>query len=161
GYSDEEKEQIARRYLIPRQLTHVGLKPEQLTITDAALARLIRRYTREAGLRQLERVLGRLARKTAVRFARGQNDPGTIHPEDLPDLLGPERFHMEQARKELPPGVATGLAWTETGGEVLYIEATLLPHGRRLRLTGQLGDVMRESAKAAQSYIWAHASQLG
>jgi ATP-dependent Lon protease len=161
GYSDEEKEQIARRYLILRQLAGVGLNAEQLSITDEALRRIIRRWTREAGLRQLERVLGRLARKAAVRFARGETQPITMKPEDLPDLLGPERFHLEHARQQLPPGVATGLAWTEAGGEVLYIEATLLPHGRRLRLTGQLGNVMRESAKAAQSYVWSHAEQLG
>jgi len=85
----------------------------------------------------------------------------TVHPEDLPDLLGPERFHPEQLRKELPPGVAPGLAWTETGGEVLYVEATLLPDGKGLTLTGQLGEVMQESAKAAQSYIWAHADEFG
>jgi ATP-dependent Lon protease len=161
GYSDEEKEQIAQRYLIPRQLSNVGLKPEQLTITDEALRRIIRRYTREAGLRQLERMLGRLARKVALRFARGHTENVTIVPEDLADLLGPERFRHELARRQLPPGVSTGLAWTEAGGEVLYIEATLLPHGRGLRLTGQLGNVMRESAKAAQSYVWSHAEQLG
>ena len=85
----------------------------------------------------------------------------TVRPEDLGDLLGPERFFLERARKQLPPGVATGLAWTESGGEVLYVEASLLPNGRRLRLTGQLGDVMRESAKAAQSYVWSHAETLG
>jgi ATP-dependent Lon protease len=161
GYSEEEKVEIARRYLIPRQLAQTGLKAEQLTIPDATVQRVVSGYTREAGVRQLERALGRLARKAAVRFARGQTEPVTIRPEDLPDLLGPEHFVPEQARRQLPPGVATGLAWTEAGGEVLYVEASLLPGGRGLRLTGQLGEVMRESARAAQSYVWAHAGQLG
>jgi ATP-dependent Lon protease len=161
GYSAEEKLQIARRYLVPRQITQTGLKAEQLAIPDETVRRVITRYTREAGVRQLERALGRLARKVAVRFAEGKTEPVTVRPQDLPELLGPERFLPEEARKDLPPGVATGLAWTETGGEVLYIEATLLPGGRGLRLTGQLGDVMRESARAAQSYVWAHARDLG
>jgi ATP-dependent Lon protease len=161
GYSAEEKLEIARRYLIPRQVAQTGLKPEQLTIPDETVQRVIRRYTREAGVRQLERALGRLARKAAVRFAEGHTEPVTVRPEDLPELLGPERFFLEQARKQLPPGVATGLAWTEAGGEVLYVEASLLPGGHGLRLTGQLGDVMRESARAAQSYVWAHARELG
>lgn len=161
GYSEEEKVEIARRYLVPRQLSQTGLTADQLTIPDDALKQIVARYTREAGVRQLEQALGRLARKVAVRFAKQQAQPVTIQPQDLAELLGPERFFLDRARSQLPPGVATGLAWTETGGEVLYIEATLLPHGRRMRLTGQLGDVMKESAKAAQSYIWSHAPQLG
>ncbi len=112
-------------------------------------------------MRELERALGRLARKAAVRFATGEKQAVTVRPEDLADLLGPERFFLEKARRQLPPGVATGLAWTETGGEVLYVEATRLPNGHSMRLTGQLGAVMRESAKAAQSYVWSHAQQLG
>src|SRR5205823_2230161 len=118
-------------------------------------------YTREAGVRQLEQALGRLALKVALRFANGQTQAVTIGPDDLPGLLGTERFQPESARRDLPPGVATGLAWTEAGGEVLYIEATLLPESRHLRLTGQLGKVMRESAKAAQSYLWAHGERFG
>jgi ATP-dependent Lon protease len=162
GYSNEEKLQIARRYLLPRQLQHTGLTPEQLVIPDDTLKQIIARYTREAGVRQLEQTLGRLARKVAVRFAEGRDGPATIvRPEDLARLLGPERFLLERARQHLPPGVATGLAWTEAGGEVLYIEATLLPGSRHLRLTGQLGHVMRESAKTAQSFVWSHAAQLG
>jgi ATP-dependent Lon protease len=106
-------------------------------------------------------MLGRLARKVARRFTEDGRQPVTVRPEDLPGLLGPERFRQEQARKELPAGVATGLAWTEAGGEVLYVEASLLPGGRGLRLTGQLGDVMRESARAAQSWVWTHAALLG
>jgi ATP-dependent Lon protease len=160
GYTAEEKLQIARRYLLPRQLTQAGIRPEQLTVSDEAIQRIIRRYTREAGVRELDRSLSRLTRKVARRFAEGQTEAVTIRPEDLPELLGPERFFQEQARKELPPGVATGLAWTEAGGEVLYVEASLLPGGRGLRLTGQLGDVMKESARAAQTYVWSHAREL-
>ncbi len=161
GYSEEEKSVIARRYLIPRQLKESGLTAKRFTITDEALRRVISRYTREAGLRQLERAIGRLARKTALRFAEGETEAVTIEPEDLADMLGPEKFFPVQARKQLPPGVATGLAWTEAGGDVLYIEATLLPEGRTLTITGQLGEVMQESAKAAQSYFWSRADELG
>jgi ATP-dependent Lon protease len=161
GYSEEQKEEIAKRYLIPRQLEHVGLDAEKLSIPPDTLKRIISRYTREAGVRRLEQMLGRLARKIARRFAEGQTNPVTVRSEELAELLGPERFHLERARQHLPPGVATGLAWTEAGGEVLYVEATLLPGGRRLRLTGQLGHVMKESARAAQSYLWSHARQFG
>src|SRR5207244_4962451 len=127
GYSEEQKAEIAVRYLIPRQLQHAGLTTEQLTIPDKTLKSIISRYTREAGVRRLEQMLGRLARKIARRFAEGQTSPVTVRPEDLSELLGPERFHLERARQHLPPGVATGLAWTEAGGEVLYVEASLLP----------------------------------
>jgi ATP-dependent Lon protease len=161
GYSDEEKVEIARRYLVPRQLKQAGLTPEQLHLPDETLRRVISGYTREAGVRSLERALGRLTRKVARRFAEGATEPVTVGPEDLSTLLGPERFHQEKARKTVPPGVVTGLAWTEAGGEVLYVEATLLPHSRGMRLTGQLGKVMKESARAAQSYVWAHAEALG
>ena len=161
GYSQEEKAQIAKRYLIPRQLGEAGLKMEQLEIPDPALAKLIASYTREAGVRQLERGLGSLARKVARRFAEGQTDNVVVGPEELAEMLGPERFLPERARQGLPVGVATGLAWTEAGGEILYIETTLLPSGRGLTLTGSLGEVMRESARAAQSYVWAHADEMG
>jgi ATP-dependent Lon protease len=162
GYSEEEKLQIARRYLLPRQLTQTGLTVEQLIVPDETLQRIIRGYTREAGLRNLERALGRLARKVARRFAENPAQSSvTVAPADLAEMLGPERFRPERSREHLPPGVVTGLAWTEAGGEVLYIEASLLPDGKGLRLTGQLGKVMKESARAAQSYVWAHAEQLG
>ena len=161
GYSAEEKLEIARRYLIPRQLKETGLTADQCVFTDAALHHVIARYTREAGVRQLERTIGRLARRVALQVAEGHTEPVTIRPEDLSEMLGPERFSVELARKQLPPGVATGLAWTEAGGDVLYIEATLLPEGTGLMLTGQLGAVMQESAKAAQSFIWSHADMLG
>jgi ATP-dependent Lon protease len=161
GYSEEEKVEIAKRYLIPRQLKETGVTAEQCGITEATLQRLISRYTREAGVRQLERTIGRLARKTALQVAEGRTEPITLTPEDLSEMLGPEPFFQEHARRDVPPGVATGLAWTEAGGDVLYVEATLLPEGRALTLTGQLGDVMQESAKAARSYVWAHAEELG
>jgi ATP-dependent Lon protease len=161
GYSEEEKVEIAKRYIVPRQLHESGLAAEQLSLPDDTLSQIISRYTREAGVRMLEKAIGRVARKVAVRFAQGKSEPVTVHSRDLLDLLGPERISPEQARKDLPPGVATGLAWTEGGGEVLYIEASLLPGSRQLRLTGQLGDVMRESAKTAQSYLWSHAEMLG
>jgi ATP-dependent Lon protease len=161
GYSEDEKLQIARRFLLPRQLTQSGLKPEQLTIPDETVKRLTQCYTREAGLRQLERALGRLCRKVAIRFAEGHTEPVTVKPEDLAELLGPEPFSVEHLRQQMPPGVVTGLAWTEAGGDVLYVEATLLPGGRGLTLTGQLGKVMQESATAAQSYVWSHADELG
>jgi ATP-dependent Lon protease len=161
GYSEEEKLQIARRYLVPRQLAHVGLKPEQLSLSDEALRRIIGRYTREAGVRELERTIGRVARKIARQFAEGQTTPRTVEPSDLAELLGAERVRPEQARRDLPAGVATGLAWTEAGGDVLYVETALLPRRPGLRLTGQLGKVMKESARAAQSFVQAHAELLG
>jgi ATP-dependent Lon protease len=161
GYSEEEKTEIAKRYLIPRQIRETGLAPEQLVIEDAALRRIISRFTREAGVRQLERAIGRLARKIALRHAEGRTEPVVVRAEDVPEWLGPDRFSPEQARKELPVGVATGLAWTEAGGDVLYVEATLLPGGRGLTLTGQLGEVMQESARAAQSFLWSHAEEFG
>ncbi len=161
GYSEEEKLQIARRYLLPRRLAEAGLTAEQLNVPDETVRRLIGRYTREAGVRDLERALGRLARKVARRFAEGRTEPVTVGPEDLTDLLGRERFRPEKGRQGLQPGVATGLAWTEVGGEVLYVEASVVPDGRGVRLTGQLGEVMKESARAAQTYVRAHARQFG
>jgi len=161
GYTEEEKIEIAQKYLIPRQLEETGLTPEQCTITPEALSKIITGYTREAGLRKLERSIGRIARKVTLKFAEGHTDPVTITANDVEELLGPEPYSLEQARKVLPPGVATGLAWTPTGGDVLYIEGTLLPSGKGLTLTGQLGEVMQESARAAQSYIWSHAAEFG
>ena len=161
GYSEGEKVVIAERFLLPRQLHETGLKPEQLQVPRETLLRIIGRYTREAGVRGLERSLGQVARKVARRFAAGHTEPVAVRPEDLHDLLGPEKVRPERGRTVLPPGVATGLAWTEAGGDVLYIETSLLRGGRGFRLTGQLGKVMRESARAAQTYVWAHAEQLG
>jgi ATP-dependent Lon protease len=161
GYSEEEKLHIATRYLAPRQIKEAGLSEEQVQITDEAIQAIISRYTREAGVRQLERNIGRLARKIALKVARDKGDVFTILPDDLEDYLGHETFFHETARQTLPPGVATGLAVTEMGGEVLFIEATLLPGAKGLTLTGQLGDVMQESAKAAHSYLWSHSTELG
>jgi len=161
GYSEEEKLEIAKRYLIPKQLKETGLTAEQCTLPDETVKHIISGYTREAGLRRLERAIGTVTRKVALRFAEGNTEPATVKPEDLADMLGPEPFNQEEARRNLPPGVATGLAWTESGGDVLYIEATLLPDGKGLTLTGQLGEVMQESVKAAQSYIWSHAGDFG
>jgi ATP-dependent Lon protease len=161
GYSEEEKLEIARRYLIPRQRSQSGLKEADLTIPDETVRRVVSGYTREAGVRRLEQTIGRLARKVAARFAAGQTEAVTVRPDDLPDMLGPERVAPEHARTVLPPGVATGLAWTEAGGEILYVEASRLPGPPRLRLTGQLGKVMRESAKTAHSFVLAHAEELG
>jgi len=161
GYSEEEKAQIARRYLIPRQLKQTGLSEEKVQITEPALRLVISRYTREAGVRQLEQTIGRLMRKVALRVAEGRAEAVEITPEQVAELLGPETFSPEAGRRDLPPGVATGLAWTETGGDVLYIEATLLPNGKDVTITGQLGEVMQESAKTARSYVWSHAAELG
>ncbi|MGH9960722.1 MAG: S16 family serine protease, partial [Pyrinomonadaceae bacterium] len=161
GYSDAEKLQIARRYLAPRQIAENGLKPGQLEITDGAIELIASRYTREAGVRQLERSIGNIARKVALKIAQGQEEAVRGTAQDVKEYLGPPRFYPEQARKELPAGVATGMAWTEMGGEVLFIEATLLPGGKGLTITGQLGEVMQESARAAQSYLWSHAADFG
>jgi ATP-dependent Lon protease len=165
GYSEREKAEIARRYLWPRRLKEAGLDASQALLSDDVLNLVISRYTREAGVRQLEQMLGRLTRKVALRFAElpeGQERiPVSIQPAVLPDWLGSERFMPEEARKVLPAGVATGLAWTPTGGDVLYIETTLLPGSHDLTITGQLGDVMQESARAARSYLWSHAESMG
>jgi ATP-dependent Lon protease len=161
GYSDMEKLQIAKRYLVPRQIEENGLKPSQLSISDAAVELIATRYTREAGVRQLERNVGRIARKVALQIAEGEAETVNVDAGDIHDYLGAPRFYPEQARKELPAGVATGMAWTEMGGEVLFVEATLLPGGRGLIITGQLGEVMQESARAAQSYLWSHANEFG
>lgn len=166
GYSEEEKTHIARRYLIPRQLSNTGVREDQVTIPEETLRRLISGYTREAGVRRLEQTIGRVLRKIALKIAERQENedqPGTvaISPEQLGDLLGPEAFLPEEARREMPAGVSTGLAWTETGGEVLYIEAALLPDGKGLTLTGQLGEVMKESAQTAKSFVWSHAREFG
>src|SRR5690242_19459119 len=161
GYSDREKLEIARRYLIPRQTTENGLNTAQLKIADDAIELIAARYTREAGVRQMERNIGSIARKVALKIAQAQAESVTVTEKEVREYLGAPQFYPEQARKELPAGVATGMAWTEMGGEVLFIEATLLPGGRGLTITGQLGEVMQESARAAQSYLWSHATEFG
>jgi ATP-dependent Lon protease len=161
GYSDREKLEIAKRYLIPRQVIENGLNNAQLKIADDTIELIASRYTREAGVRQMERNIGSIARKVALKIAQAESESVTVTAADVREYLGPPRFYPEQARKELPAGVATGMAWTEMGGEVLFIEATLLPGGRGLTITGQLGEVMQESARAAQSYLWSHAAEFG
>jgi ATP-dependent Lon protease len=160
GYSDLEKRAIARRYLIPRQRREAGLEESQLIISDEALDVMIRRYTREAGVRELERVIGRLARKRARQVVAEEQVEAPVEPAALPDLLGPEKFKRERLRDSLQPGVAAGLAWTEAGGDVLYVEAALTQKDDKITLTGHLGQVMQESARAARSYIWTVAEQL-
>lgn len=160
GYSEEEKLEIATRYLLPRQIDNTGLTPAQLPLTEEALRLMISRYTREAGVRQLERTIGQVARKIARRVARHDTLPERLEPVQIDDLLGPEMYAWEEKRPALPPGVAAGLAVTPTGGDVLYIEAQLLPGGKGLTLTGQLGEVMRESAEIARDLLWAEAPHL-
>jgi ATP-dependent Lon protease len=149
GYTEEEKIQIARRYLVKRQLDANGLKAEQAELSDAALASIVRDYTREAGVRNLEREIGSALRHAAMRIAEGQSTRVCIEATDLPAILGPRRFDNELALRSSLPGVATGLAWTPVGGDILFIEASKVPGSGRLILTGQLGDVMKESAQAA------------
>jgi ATP-dependent Lon protease len=161
GYSDREKLHIAKQYLIPRQISENGINPEQLEIADDAVGLLATRYTREAGVRQLERAVGNIARKVALRVAGGDQTKVVVDANRVKEFLGAPKFFPEEARESLPSGVATGMAWTEMGGEVLFIEATLLPGSTGLTLTGQLGDVMRESAMAARSFLWSHAEELG
>ena len=161
GYSDAEKLEIANRYLIPRQVEAAGLPAGYLTIPEDTLRYLVRRYTREAGVRELERMIGRLCRKAAIRYVDGNTDPLTVEPGDLSELLGPERFPADRLRETLPPGVVAGLAWTEAGGDVLYVESARLGKGNDLLLTGQLGDVMQESARTARSWMIGHANRFG
>ena len=161
GYTEEEKLHIARRYLVPRQIEESGLTPEQLTIEESALRRLIREYTREAGVRNLERWIGAIGRKIARRVAEGESGPFVVKAEDLDELLEPPRYRPEAPLGEDEVGVATGLAWTPTGGEVLFVEAALVPGKGHLILTGHLGEVMQESAKAALTYARSRAADLG
>ena len=162
GYSEEEKVHIARMYLVPRQRDEHGLKPEQFVIEDDALREVIGEYTREAGVRSLERQIGTIARKIAARVASDSTYVGHVSGKDVHEYLGPAHFRSEGAFRLSRPGVATGVAWTETGGDVLYIEAVLLSGGSgHLTLTGQLGNVMQESARAALSHVRQQADALG
>jgi len=161
GYTVEEKLHIAKRYLVPRQLAANGLRPSQIEFADPALNAVIDEYTREAGVRNLERTIGTICRKIARQVAEGNADGKVrISAKRARELLGKRRFFSEQRRRTKDPGVATGLAWTPVGGEVLFVEATAVPGSGNLTITGQLGDVMKESAQAALSWVRAHAKGL-
>jgi ATP-dependent Lon protease len=162
GYTDEEKLGIAREYLVPKQLAAHGLTPAELSFEPDALREIIRGYTREAGVRNLEREIAAVTRKVARRLAEGQREPVRVTAGSIGEYLGRPRFFDEVAERTTLPGVATGLAWTPTGGDVLFVEATMMPGGgEQLLLTGMLGDVMRESAQAAVSYVRSHTEKLG
>ncbi len=161
GYTEDEKVEIAKRYLVKRQLDANGLKPEQASITEEALRHIVRDYTREAGCRSLERAIGAVLRNVAVRIAEGTIQQRTVEADELRSILGAPRFESEAAMRTSVPGVATGLAWTPVGGDILFVESTRIPGGGRLILTGQLGDVMRESAQAALSLVKSRSESLG
>ncbi|HWF93990.1 MAG TPA: endopeptidase La, partial [Xanthobacteraceae bacterium] len=161
GYTAEEKLQIARRYLVRRQLEANGVQPDQVEITEEALRAIIQAYTREAGVRNLEREIGKTLRHAAVRIAEGQGGPIRITGDDLAAILGAPQFENEVAMRTSVPGVATGLAWTPVGGDILFIEATRIPGNGKFILTGQLGEVMRESAQAALSIVKNRAGAIG
>ncbi len=161
GYTEEEKLEIARRYLVTRQLKANGLKASQASFSDAALSRVIREYTRESGCRSLERQIGALLRRAAMRIAEGKVESVQFEAEDVAEVLGPTRFENEVAQRTSVPGVATGLAWTPVGGDILFVESARMPGSGKLILTGQLGDVMKESAQAALSLVKAQAAELG
>jgi len=161
GYTDEEKLQIARRHLIPKQLAENGITAEQVTFTDDGLLFLIHRYTREAGLRNLEREIGSICRKVARGITEGKTDAVMASPETIRAFLGPERFFSEVAERSEEPGVAVGLVWTPMGGDIIFIEATKMSGKKGITVTGNLGDVMKESAQAALSHIRARAVRLG
>src|SRR5437763_14552808 len=157
GYTEEEKLEIAKRYLVPRQIERNGLTKGKIEFTDEALRLIIDGYTREAGVRNLEREIGSVCRKVAREYAEGtRSRKKTIRPKQVVELLGKRRFLSEVGRRTDHPGVATGLAWTPVGGDVLFVEATAFPGDGKLQITGQLGDVMKESAAAALSYVKAH-----
>jgi ATP-dependent Lon protease len=160
GYTEREKREIARKYLIPRQFTENGVSPEQLTITDEALSEVITSYTRESGVRQLEREIGRLARKVARKIAAHEEERVTIDREMVDDLLGRPKVHPEKMAREDEVGVATGMYYTPTGGDIMFVEASTMRGKGELVLTGQLGDVMKESARAAWTYARSHAAAL-
>jgi ATP-dependent Lon protease len=160
GYTEREKQEIARKYLIPRQFTENGVNPELLTITDEALAEVITSYTRESGVRQLEREIGRLARKVARKLAAKEVQSVTVDREMVDDLLGRPKVHPEKMARQDEVGVATGMYYTPTGGDIMFVEASTMRGKGELVLTGQLGDVMKESARAAWTYARSHAAGL-
>jgi ATP-dependent Lon protease len=152
---------IAKGYLVPRQVKENGLKPEEIAFQDDAIRQIARDYTREAGVRNLEREVGRVCRKVATHIAEGKELPVVINPAKVSELLGKPRFYGEVAERTSIPGVSTGLVWTPVGGDIVFIEATRMPGSKGFIVTGQLGDVMRESAQAALSYVRSKAKDLG
>jgi ATP-dependent Lon protease len=160
GYTEEEKLNIAKGYLVPRQIKEAGLKPEEISFDDDAIRQVARDYTREAGVRNLEREIGGVCRKVATHIAEGKTTPIVITPAKVTELLGKPHFYREVAERTTIPGVATGMAWTPVGGDILFIEATRMPGGKGFIVTGQLGDVMKESAQAALSYVRSKAKEL-
>jgi ATP-dependent Lon protease len=161
GYTEDEKVGIARTYLVPKQLEAHGLENSPVTISENALRHLIREYTREAGVRSLDRALAAICRKVARAIAEGKRKGARVDERRLRSWLGPPRFRAEVRRRTSDPGVATGLAVTPVGGDVLFVEATAMPGTGRLTITGQIGEVMRESAQAALSWVRGHSSELG
>jgi ATP-dependent Lon protease len=161
GYTEQEKVHIAIKYLIPRQLREHGLKPGQLSIRKETIVSIIRDHTREAGVRNLERNLAAICRRTARRIVEGRANTIVVSPRNLKDFLGPPEFFHDMAEHQLEPGIAIGLAWTSAGGDILFIEGTQMPGKGHVTITGSLGDIMRESVQAALSYVRAHAQPLG
>jgi ATP-dependent Lon protease len=161
GYTDEEKLHIGKRYLVPREREEHGLAEEQIQFQDGALREIISRYTLEAGLRNLDREIATVCRKAAKRIAEGEKGAITVSDDDLGEYLGPPKFFREMATQETKVGVVPTLAWTQTGGAIMFVEATKMPGKKNLILTGQLGDVMKESAQAALSYLRSTAPRLG
>src|SRR4030095_2919859 len=161
GYTEDEKVEIAKRYLVKRQLAATGLTPEQVEIPEPAIRAIISDYTREAGVRNLERDIGAILHYAAMRIAEGDTQRMKIEPGQLHAIRGARRFESEVAMRTSVPGVATGLAWTPTGGDILFVESARVPGSGRLILTGQLGEVMKESAQAALTLTKARAAELG
>jgi len=161
GYTEHEKLNIAKKYLVPKEISANALKPEEIVIEDGAIMGIIKDYTRESGVRNLEREIANVCRKVAKAVAEGKTPPITVRAEDLHDYLGNPKFFAETAIMIDRPGVVTGLAWTPTGGDILFVEATQMPGNKQLTLTGQLGDVMKESAQAALSYVRSQADAFG
>jgi ATP-dependent Lon protease len=161
GYTEEEKLTIARRHLLPKQMKEHGIEEGKLVLTDEAINRIISDYTREAGLRNLEREIGKVCRKVARRIVEGEGDPWRVDADDIRGYLGPIRFFSEVAEELNGPGVATGMAWTPVGGDIIFVEATKMKGKKGLEITGQLGDVMQESARIALSYIRSRTDRVG
>jgi ATP-dependent Lon protease len=161
GYTEDEKVRIAVGYLVPRQIRENGLRENEITLDEDVLHVIVRDYTREAGVRNLEREIGTICRKAAVKIAEGEAEAVHVTTDEVADYLGPRRFFEEVAERTQVPGVATGLAWTPTGGTILFVEASQMPGNKGFTLTGQLGDVMKESAQAALTYVRSKAPQWG